>query len=67
MDSNFEYISVGEYAAFVGRTRQQVYNLIHNGMVSGREFVRGSKRGWLVEKPAGFDTWKKQRELRKQN
>ena len=63
---NEEYISVGEYAKFVGLTTQQIYNQLHNGVISGFEFTRGRMKGWLVKKPVGFNTWKEQ-EIQKSN
>lgn len=65
MDSMDNFISVGEYAKFVGKSTQQVYNLLRSGVVSGFEFTRGTMRGWLVEKPNGFDTWAQQERERK--
>ena len=39
----------------MGKTPQQVYNLLHSGEVSGAEFNRGTMRGWLVVKPKDYD------------
>lgn len=55
-----KYISVSEYAKFVGLTSQHVYNLLNSGKLVGYEFVRGRMKGWLIEKPVGYDTWKEQ-------
>lgn len=54
-----KYISVGEMAQYLGKTRQYVYNLLHNGKLSGYEFSRNTMRGWLVEKPSNFDEWQR--------
>lgn len=53
-----EYISVSEYAKFIGRTPAHVYNMIKEGLVSSVMFDRGTMKGWLIEKPSGFDEWK---------
>lgn len=53
-----EYISVSEYAAYVGKTTQYVYNMIRDGLVPSVEFQRGKMAGRLIEKPAGYDEWK---------
>lgn len=53
-----EYISVSEYAAFIGKTTSQVYNLINDGLVPCVKFQRGTMNGKLVLKPAGYDEWK---------
>lgn len=53
-----EYISVSEYAKFIGKTPAHVYNMIKGGLVSSVMFERGTMKGWLIEKPSGFDEWK---------
>lgn len=53
-----EYISVSEYAKFISRTPAHVYNMIKEGLVSSVMFERGTMKGWLIEKPSGFDEWK---------
>lgn len=57
-----EYISVRDYAEFIGKTTQQVYNMLHDGRVAGFEFHRGKMRGWLCMKPSGYDKWKLENE-----
>lgn len=58
MEELKEYISVSDYANFVGKTSQQVYNMIHDGLVPNVQFQRGSMVGRLVAKPLGYDEWK---------
>lgn len=53
-----EYISASDYAAFVGKTTAQIYNLIHDGSVPAVKFTRGTMNGWLVLKPVEYDEWK---------
>ena len=53
-----QYIAVSEYAKFIGKTSAHVYNLIREGLVSSVQFERGTMKGWLIEKPEGFDEWK---------
>lgn len=62
MDGNF--ISVSEYSKFTGKTPQNIYGLLNRGRLVGFEFQRGSMKGWLIQKPVGYDTWKEQ-ELQK--
>ena len=52
-----QYISVSDYARFKGCSRQKVYNMIRDGLVSSVQFNRGKMAGRLVEKPAGYDEW----------
>lgn len=51
------YISVSDYAKFIGKTTQTVYNMIKDGVINVIHFNRGSMVGILIEKPAGFDDW----------
>lgn len=53
-----EYISVSDYAKFIGKTSAHVYNLIREGLVSSVTFTRGTMKGRLVEKPSDYDSWK---------
>lgn len=53
-----EYIGVSEYAKFINKTPAHVYNMIKEGLVSSVMFDRGTMKGWLIEKPSGFDEWK---------
>ena len=53
-----QYISVSDYAKYIGRTSAHVYNLIKEGIVSAVTFQRGTMIGRLVEKPADYDEWK---------
>lgn len=53
-----EYISVAEYAQYIGKTSQYVYHLIQSGSVASVEFNRGKMAGRLVLKPEGYDEWK---------
>lgn len=53
-----EYISASEYAKFIGKTTQTVYNMINEGKIASNVFTRGGMIGHLIEKPDGFDEWK---------
>ena len=53
-----EYITVAEYAQYIGKTSQYVYHLIQSGSVASVEFNRGKMAGRLVLKPEGYDEWK---------
>lgn len=61
-----DYISVSDYAAFIGRTTAQVYYLINEGAVPCVRFQRGKMNGWLILKPANFDEWKSKEDKTKQ-
>lgn len=50
-----QYISVKEYANYIGKTTQQVYNLIRCDAVSAIQFNRGKMVGYLIEKPIDYD------------
>lgn len=52
------YISVGDYARFLGVTTQTVYNMIRSDMVHTVKFNRNTQVGYLIDKPAGYDVWK---------
>ena len=60
-----QYISVSEYAKFIGKTSAHVYNMIREGLVASVLFERGTMNGWLIEKPEGFDEWKAKRVTKK--
>ncbi len=53
-----EYISVSDYADYIGKTPQMVYNMIRDGLVPAVQFRRGKAVGRLVEKPLGYDEWR---------
>ena len=53
-----EYITVAEYAQYIGKTSQYVYHLNQSGSVASVEFNRGKMAGRLVLKPEGYDEWK---------
>ena len=55
MNEERKYISVEEYARFIGRTSQNVYHMLHKGVLQGMEFKRGSMRGWLIPAPKGYE------------
>ena len=52
------FISPTEYAKFIGKSDQTVYNMIKAGMLSVEQVVRGNSVGYIIEKPTGFDAWK---------
>lgn len=52
------YITVAEYAQYIGKTSQHVYQLIKSGTLASVEFNRGKMAGRLVLKPEGYDEWK---------
>lgn len=52
-----EYISVSDYAQYIGKTPAHVYNLIKEGLVPAVTFQRGTMIGRLVEKPIDYDEW----------
>lgn len=54
MDKDFRYITAAQYAKHIGRTPQQVYNMIHGGSLIAEKYVRGSKVGWLIPKPEDY-------------
>lgn len=57
---DFDYISVDNYAKHIGKTAQDVYYLIHNGVCPAVRYERGSKSGWLIPKPKDYVPKQKQ-------
>lgn len=48
--SNYEWISVSEFARRIGKTTQTVYNMLKTGDFETLEFNRGTKmRGILIK------------------
>lgn len=57
MEDDFDYITVLDYANFIGKTQQCVYTMIRAGLVETKRFRRGSMNGYLIKKPAEYDQW----------
>lgn len=54
-----DYISVQNYADFIGKSAQLVYLMIREGTIESVEFQRGKMVGRLVRKPEGYDEWER--------
>lgn len=54
-----DYITVSQYADFVGKTTAHVYQQINAGLIPVVTFQRGKMNGRLIEKPVGYDEWLK--------
>lgn len=52
-----DYITVSQYADFVGKTTTHVYQQINAGLIPVVTFQRGKMNGRLIEKPVGYDEW----------
>ena len=52
-----DYITVAQYAEYLGKTTAHVYQLINSGLVPVVTFQRGKMNGRLIEKPLDYDSW----------
>ena len=52
-----DYITVAQYADYLGKTTAHVYQQINAGLIPVVTFQRGKMNGRLIEKPADFDEW----------
>lgn len=51
------YITVSQYAEYIGKTTAHVYHLISAGVLPVHTFSRGKMNGRLIEKPTDYDEW----------
>ena len=52
-----DYITVAQYADYLGKTTAHVYQQINAGLIPVVTFQRGKMNGHLIEKPANYDEW----------
>lgn len=52
-----DYITVAQYAEYLGKTTAHVYQQINAGLVPVVTFQRGKMNGRLIEKPVDYDDW----------
>lgn len=64
-----DYITVSQYAEYLGKTTAHVYQQINTGLVPVVTFQRGKMNGRLIEKPVDYDDWfnKQQKKSKKQD
>lgn len=64
-----DYITVAQYAEYLGKTTAHVYQQINAGLIPVVTFQRGKMNGRLIEKPVDYDNWfnKQQKKSKKQD
>lgn len=64
-----DYITVAQYAEYLGKTTAHVYQQINAGLIPVVTFQRGTMNGRLIEKPVDYDNWlnKHKKQIKKQD
>lgn len=64
-----DYITVAQYAEYLGKTTAHVYQQINAGLIPVVTFQRGTMNGRLIEKPVDYDDLfnKQQKKSKKQD
>jgi excisionase family DNA binding protein len=47
--SNYDWVSVSEYAKMLGKSKQTVYNMVKANKLESKQFKRGSMIGLLIK------------------